>query len=95
MVTIDCVNTGSRSTSIDLIMLNGVPTSDYVPVIVLGRDFDTLPLICETGAHKIGTLKIQFGATDPSGNRLDSGSTLVITLHTTNGEKYPATITLP
>lgn len=95
VVTIRCVSTGSKSTSIDLITLNGVPASDFEPEVVLGLDFDPLPSTCETGVTKTGTITIQPGATDPSGNELNSGSTLTVTLHTASGEDYPATLTLP
>jgi hypothetical protein len=94
VITINYVNTGSRTTSIDSITMNGVPASDYTPAIILGSDFDSLPSICETGVNKIGTLTVQAGAVDPSGNRINSGSTLEINLCTTNGEKYSIIIVL-
>jgi hypothetical protein len=95
VVTVRCVNTGSKPTSIDLIALNGVPTSDYEPAAALGLDFDPLPFSCETGVTKTGTITIQVGATDPGGNKLSIGSTLTITLYTTNGESYPTSVVLP
>lgn len=94
LVNIQYVNTGSSPTSIDSVLLNGVPYSSYMPHATLDKDFGTLPSICETGASKSGAIIISPGAADPSGNRLTDGITLVVTLHTTGGKDYSASVAL-
>jgi hypothetical protein len=54
-----------------------------------------LPSSCETGALKSGTVTFQVGTMDPSGNILKPGITLTITLHTTGGKNYNASVVLP
>jgi len=113
-VTLSFVNTGATSTSIDQILLNGVPFYDWGPgTPVLGID-STDPVLdigltplataggtvsCPTGVDLSGT--ITFSAdpgspeTDPSGNQLRPGVTLTITLHSSYGKDYHASVTLP
>jgi len=94
VVTIEYVNTGSSSASIDAIDINGISYSSYIPSIVLTGDLSTLPSPCETGELKTGIIIIKEGATDPSGNKLSAGVILVLTLHTTNSKKFHSTVSL-
>jgi len=94
VVNIEYVNTGSSPTSIDSVLLNGVPYSSYTPHITLAKNLGTLPLICKTGASKSGKIIIPPSAADPSGNILTDGVTLVVTLHTTGGKDYSTLVVL-
>jgi len=94
VINIEYVNTGSSSTSIDSIDINDVSYSSFTPSVVLGGDLSTLPSSCETGVSKTGTIIIKEGATDPSGNKLAAGVTLMLTLHTTGSKKFHATVAL-
>ncbi|MGQ9515603.1 MAG: hypothetical protein ACUVTL_11270, partial [Thermoproteota archaeon] len=99
-VTMNYINTGATSTSIDSIFLNGIPIdANWVGTITLGGDFAELGTggkpVCETGVSKIGTINFDIGLKDPSGNQLTPGVTLTITIHTTGGKDYHASVTLP
>jgi hypothetical protein len=95
VVTIGYINTGSALTSIESIYLNGILDSSYVPPPTLGDNFSALPSLCETGVSKRGTIVIQSDSTDPSGNKVATGTVLTVTLHTAGGKDYSATVTLP
>ena len=94
VIVLYLINTGSTSTSIDSIMLNDVPYSDFSPPVYLGGNLSALPSPCETGVSKIGMVIFQDGAIDPSGNRLKAGVALTITLHTSSGKKYYTMVNL-
>jgi hypothetical protein len=94
IVTIEYVNTGSVSTSIDGISLNGVPHSSYSPECALGGDFGQLPSACKAGVANKGTIAFRAGTADHSANRLVDGVALTIALHITGGKNYPTTVTL-
>jgi len=93
-ITINYVNTGSSLTSVDSILLNDIPCSDFTPLAALGGNFSLLPSSCETGVAKTGTVTIRSGATDPSGNKLSAGVTIMITLLTTGGKRYHTSVPL-
>jgi hypothetical protein len=95
VVTIGYINTGSALTSIESIYLNGILASSYAPPPTLGDNFSALPSLCETGVSKRGTIVIPSGSTDPSGNKVTAGTALTVTLHTTGGKDYSASVTLP
>jgi len=90
VVTLTFVNTGATSTSIDSIFLNGLPLSEYSATFN-----QTLPFTCETGVTHGGKITFAKGATDSAGNKLSAGVTLTITIHTTGGKDYHASVTLP
>ena len=95
-VTVNFVNTGATQTTIDSVMLNGVPsdagwTNGSITIsgdLVAGE-------VVETGVDKTGTLVFPVGITDPSANVLSPGVTLTITVHSTGGKDYHASVTLP
>jgi len=96
-VTVNFVNTGATQTSIDSVMLNGVPydasgwkngTITVSGDLVKGK-------VVETGVDKTGRIVFNVGIKDPSGNALNPGVTLTITIHTTGGKDYHASVTLP
>jgi len=95
-VTVNFVNTGATQTSIDSVMLNGVPydaTGWSSDITVAG---DLVPgKVVETGQEKTGTIQFNVDVQDPSGNQLSPGVTLTLTIHTTGGKDYHASVTLP
>jgi hypothetical protein len=98
VITLHYVNTGATATSIDMISLNGVPLNvvptQWTPVPTLGIDFGTLPSPCPTGVAKSGTITFAPKTADLSGNQLNAGVTVTITIHTTGGKDYHASVTL-
>jgi len=94
LITIKYVNTGSSSTSLDSVLLNDVPCSEFSPLAALGGNFSDLPSTCELGVVKTGTVTFQSGTADPSGNILRAGVTIMVTLHTTSGNRYHTSVTL-
>lgn len=97
VVIINYINTGTVVTSIDSILLNDVPYNDIVwdGDIMLVNDFYPLPSLCEIGRMKSGMIVFAQDIQDLSGNRLGSGVTLTITLHTTGGISYKTSVVLP
>jgi len=97
VVTINLVNTGTVATSIDTIYINDVPHDDvgWSGEIWLGGNFYPLPSLCEIGITKTGSITFTQDIQDLSGNRLSSGVTLIITLHTTGGIGYKTSVLLP
>jgi FlaG/FlaF family flagellin (archaellin) len=96
IVTLNFINTGATATSIDSVMLNGVPsTVAWTGGSVDLSDTLTSGAVCETGVSKTGTITFPVGLKDPSGNELNPGVTLTITIHTTGGKDYHASVTLP
>ena len=97
VVTINLVNTGTVATSIDSIYLNDVPYDDvgWSEGIELGGNFHPIPSLCEIGVIKTGIIIFTQDIQDLSGNRLSSGVTLIITLHTTGGIGYKISVLLP
>jgi len=93
-ITIKYINTGSSATSLDAILLNDVPCSGFTPNVALSGNFSLLPSSCEMGVAKTGTVTFQSGTTDPSGNELSAGITVIITLLTTGGKRYHTSVTL-
>jgi len=93
-ITINYVNTGSSPTSLDSVLLNDVPCSEFTPLAALGGNFSDLPSTCELGVVKTGTVTFQSGTSDPSGNALRAGVTIMVTLHTTGGKNYQTSVTL-
>jgi len=93
-IVINYVNTGSSSTSVDSVQLNGVPCSEFSPLTTLGGTFSDLPSICELGVARTGIVTFQSGTKDPSGNILTAGVTILVTLHTTGGKIYHTSVTL-
>jgi aryl-phospho-beta-D-glucosidase BglC (GH1 family) len=94
VVTIEYVNTGSASTSINNILINGVPYSRYRPAVSLGGSFATLPSICEAGISKTGIISFKEGAEDLGGNQFNANVTLAITLYTVGGNDYQTLVAL-
>lgn len=95
IVYLQYFNQGPSLTSIDSILLNGIPVTIYGPAIILGESFTSLPSICEVNTQKTGTMTFQEGITDPSGNQLCAGVNITVTLHTVNGGNYSLWMTLP
>jgi len=101
IVTMEFINTGATATSVDSVVLNGVPFGDWNPPIDLGSDLSCLDaatpttLPCETGVSKTGTITFSPGTADLSGNQLNPGVTLTITLHSSYGKDYHSSVTLP
>lgn len=95
VVTIEYVNTGTTSTSIDYILMNGITPSSYAPAPFFGSSFASLPSVCELGISKTGMIILKLGASYLSRDILKAGLTLIITLHTTGGRNYLASLTLP
>lgn len=97
-VTINFANTGNINTSISSVLLNGVPYNDpgwmgTVKPVVLG---DISPnAIIDTGAPYTGIIYFSDDCKDPSGNKLIAGVMITITIHTTGGKDYNASVTLP
>lgn len=94
-VHISYVNIGMASVAIDSLYMNGIPLSSYTPIPVLGGDFNFIPSLCESGVIKEGIITILDGTTDPSGNRLNAGTTITITLHTVDYKEFYASVVLP
>ena len=97
IVIINFINTGTVATGIDTIFLNGLPYNavGWSGEIVLSGNFSQLPSFCDVGVEKEGIIEFGQGIKDPNGNMLSSGVTLDITLHTTSGNDFPATVILP
>jgi hypothetical protein len=95
VVTVRYINKGARSTTVDSVLLNGVPYSSFLPSATIGGDLGQLPSPCETGVDKVATITIRQGTSDPTGNELGSGITLTVTLGTSGGNNYPASVILP
>jgi len=97
ITTITYINTGATATSIDLITINGVPWDSYKEPgsgMAISGDFVDDPT-CQVGVEKEGIITFYDKAEDPSGNRLTSGVTVTINLHTTGGKDYYTSVTLP
>jgi hypothetical protein len=95
-VKIDFVNTGDGATGIELISLNGIPTtaSGWSSAITLGGDI-VIGSSCPTGVTRTGTVSFPEGITDPSGNALGTGVMLNISINTIGGKVYYASVILP
>jgi flagellin-like protein len=94
-VIINYENAGATATSIDSILLNGVPTTSYTTVPTLAGAFNPLPASASVGVTATGTIVFPQKDADPSGNQLNSGVTCTIDLHSTGGKHYYASVTLP
>jgi len=98
-VTINFVNTGSTSTSIASVLLNGVPYNDSgwagtIKPTVTGNL--TLKSVIDVGVSNTGTITFSDDCVYiPSGYRLTAGVTVKITIHTTGGKDYDTSVTLP
>jgi len=98
VVTLNFINTGATATSIDSVILNGVPIPDWTPMPVLELDGDpalVLPLTCETGVSHDCTITFPLATEDKSGNQLNPGVTLTVTIHSSYGKDYHSSVTLP
>jgi flagellin-like protein len=83
-------NTGSSDTSIDALLLNGKPCSSWGSTTFNG----TLPIAAPVGVQKLIVVTIPSGAKSGDAT-LTSGVTVTITLHSTGGKEYPASVALP
>lgn len=97
-VTINFVNTGEASTSIDYVLLNLVPYNDsgWTGTSIPEVSGDLMPQTAiATGTAYSGTITFSDDCEDPSGNKLTAGVTVPITIHTTGGKDYDTSVTLP
>lgn len=94
IVTVNFDNTGSSGTSVDSIMLNGVPCASFTPAVVPTASL-VAGTVLNTGITYNGTIPIPVGQADPSGNVLGPGVTLTVNIHTTGGKDYYASVALP
>lgn len=83
LITIHVKNTGTVSTTIDNIFINGVPLNSKQGVIAYKIDDTTI----ESGANT--TIHILLGTP------FTHGQMVSIKIHTASGRDYPKTITLP
>lgn len=86
VMIIKYMNVGMGVTRVDSVLLNGVPYTSYTPIPKLGGDLSSLPSVCEIGVSKEGTITFEPGATDPSGNKLTIGVSLIVTITTSHGQ---------
>jgi hypothetical protein len=98
-VTVNFMNTGPTSTSIASVLLNGIFYNDSgwagtVKPMVTGNL--TLKSVIAVGASNTGIITFSDDCVYiPSGYRLTAGATVKITIHTTGGKDYDASVTLP
>jgi len=98
-VTISFINTGATPTSIESVLLNGVPYNDSgwagtIKPEVTGNL--TLRSVIDVGVSNTGTIIFSDDCVHvQSGYRLTAGVTVKITIHTTGGKDYDTSVTLP
>jgi flagellin-like protein len=84
-------NTGTTTTSIDIIYINGVPHSQCTKSVTLDK---TLPLPLNPGDNQTITLTITKGGSCGT-TKFASGGSIEVKLHTTGGKEYPKLTVLP
>jgi flagellin-like protein len=94
VVNVIVENTGATPTKVSQILLNGVPIADYDLFVEVSSSLEADFLYSPNENH-LGYVIIPYGAEDPSGNRLDQGTNLTITIHTSGGKDYHAEVVLP
>ncbi|MBS7618810.1 DUF4352 domain-containing protein [Candidatus Bathyarchaeota archaeon] len=95
-ITLNVKNTGTTDTTIDSVLINGIPASEIVNVTVT---FDGGLWINNATVESISTfiksgVSIDIIIGIPRGPYI-SGQSITITLHTSGGQDYPKTVVLP
>lgn len=83
-VAIEVKNTGSTDATLDYLLVNGKPLTDFSPPITWSPTVTTIT----SGAQSTITVYID-------GDLFGSGTTIEITIHSAAGRDYPQMITLP
>ena len=96
-ITITVKNTGATDATLDYILINGKPLSQYTGSL---DTTDTLPGSSSGVTWNATTSTIASGGDSTltvicDGDLFDSGTTLELKLHTAAGREYPQMITLP
>lgn len=94
-VNLKYINSGNAETSIVEVYLNGISPSDYSPPAKFGGSFSALPSLCEVGATKVGMISFTQGTQDQSGNQLNAGVTVIVSVVTSSGMQYSSMVMLP
>jgi len=84
-------NTGTTTTSIDTIFINGVPQSQCTDSVTLDT---TLPLTLNPGDTKGLTISIKKDGICGT-TKFTAGGSVEVKLHTTGGKEYPKLTVLP
>ncbi|WP_052884967.1 archaellin/type IV pilin N-terminal domain-containing protein [Thermofilum pendens] len=94
-VTVIVKNTGTISTSIDNIFINGVPVKNCNPAITPNPDVTATPQPLKPGGDPL-TITFTLGnGNECGGTKFTSGVSIEVKLHSTGGKEYPKLITLP
>ena len=103
-ITITVRNTGTTTTSIDSIYINGYlafPAGDNALTCVANLNPENLPISLTPGASQDITFNInggaacRLGANGPEVFRPVGGGSIEVKLHTTGGKEYPKLLVLP
>jgi len=84
-VTLNLKNSGSADATIQFVLINGKPISEFLPNAKVSS---TLPLPIATGQSGTVTLQLKKDGS------FTSGTTIEIKLHSASGQDYPKTLTL-
>ena len=100
-IYITFANTGNADTSIDSILLNGVPYDDSswtgtIRPTIFGDITAGTFIKSEGGSDHLGIIYFSDDCVYiPGGYSLTAGLTVKITIHTTGGKDYDTSVTLP
>ncbi|MEM2307117.1 MAG: archaellin/type IV pilin N-terminal domain-containing protein [Candidatus Bathyarchaeia archaeon] len=86
-ITLNIKNSGSADATIDSILLNGKPPSEYLGKII--NISPSLPLLVRVGNSTSITIEVEANAP------FTAGTSIEVRIHTAAGQEYPKTITLP
>jgi flagellin-like protein len=81
-------NTGTTDTTITDVLINGIPYSSVTGVESVTIDSTDLPYPLKTGDS--ATVKITL-----TSDGFSAGQAVTVTIHTSGGQDYPKTVTLP
>ena len=86
-VTVQLRNSGSADSTIDYVLINGKPVSEYQGITVRDSENDTLPLAIPLGQSGTVYIDINKGVFQP-------GTTLDLKFHSAAGKEYPQMLPL-